>query len=353
VSLRLAPAGGDEPEQREKTAVTDLRAAVDKILVARASIPPRRSVLVAVSGIDACGKGHVAARIVEALGAHGVRTAGINVDGWLNLSHLRFAETHPAEHFYLHAIRFDDLFAQLVLPLRDRRSLRLEADHAEETATAYRRHLYEFDDIDVIVLEGILLLKRSFRSYYDVSIWIDCGFDTALERAIGRAQAGLPLEATVNAYRTIYFPAQEIHLQRDDPRAAATLIVENDPRLPRREPAQATRRLVLAGADLFFSTRIRAAARAAGTEVVECSPAELVDACRRAGVDRAILDLHAAGDPLEKVRAVKADPATRGIRVIGYYSHVDDALRRRALEAGLDDVMPRSAFTKKLASLLT
>ncbi len=51
------------------------------------------------------------------------------------------------------------MFAQLILPLRDHRSLRIVADYAEETATEYRRHVYEFEDADVIALEGIYLLK--------------------------------------------------------------------------------------------------------------------------------------------------------------------------------------------------
>ncbi len=187
--------------------------------------------LVAVSGIDGSGKGYVTTEIVSALGARGLRAAGITIDGWLNLPDTRFSASSPAEHFYLHAIRFEELFARLVLPLRDRRSLRVEADYAEETATRYRRHVYEFTDVDVIVLEGIYLLKRAFRAKYDVSVWIECSFETALERAFARAQEGLPPKETERAYRTIYFPAQEIHFERDDPRAAATLIVRNDPRL--------------------------------------------------------------------------------------------------------------------------
>jgi uridine kinase len=122
------------------------------------------------------------------------------------------------------------MFAQLVLPLRDHRSLRVEVDFAEETAVAYRKHTYEFQDIEVIVLEGIYLLKRAFQTYYDLSVWIDCSFETALKRALARGQEGLPPEATVSAYRTIYFPAQELHVVRDDPRTAATAIVDNDPR---------------------------------------------------------------------------------------------------------------------------
>lgn len=81
------------------------------------------------------------------------------------------------------------------------------------------------------MLEGIFLLKREFRGHYDLSLWVECGFETALERAIARGQEGLPEAETIAAYRTIYFPAQELHFARDDPKAAATLILGNDPRI--------------------------------------------------------------------------------------------------------------------------
>ena len=74
-------------------------------------------------------------------------------------------------------------------------------------------------------------MKRAFQAHYDLSIWIECSFDTALERAIPRAQEGLSPEDTIRAYRTIYFPAQEIHFRRDSPKTEATLIVNNDARL--------------------------------------------------------------------------------------------------------------------------
>lgn len=85
--------------------------------------------------------------------------------------------------------------------------------------------------MDVVILEGIFLLKRGYRDEYDLSFWIDCTFETALERAIERAQEGLPVESTVEAYKTVYFPAQRIHFERDDPRTSASQIIRNDPRI--------------------------------------------------------------------------------------------------------------------------
>jgi uridine kinase len=210
--------------------MADLQAVIERIVETRASIPAQRSVLVAITGIDGCGKGYFAAQALEQLTERGIRAAIIHVDGWLNLPDERFGNSNPADHFYRHAIRFDEMFGRLVLPLRNQRSLWLEADYAEETASEYRKQTYEFEDLDVILLEGIYLLKRPFQAYYDLSVWIECSVETALERAIARSQEGLTPEATVEAYRNIYFPAQEIHFRRDEPRSAATLIVNNDAR---------------------------------------------------------------------------------------------------------------------------
>ena len=214
---------------------TDITAVCKRIREARRNAPAERSLLVAVTGIDGSGKGFVASRIVAELRAGGLRAEPINIDGWLNLPAIRFNDANPADHFYEHAIRFEELFTQLVLPLRDARSLRLEMDFAEETATGYRRHVYEFSDLDVIVLEGIYLLKQAFVKHYDLSVWIECSFETALERAVSRAQEGLSPDQTVHAYRTIYFPAQQLHFRRDTPKTAATIILGNDRRLSSRE----------------------------------------------------------------------------------------------------------------------
>ena len=212
----------------------DLSAAVATIVERRQHVPVGEAMLVAVTGIDASGKGYVSSRLVAELQGRGFHAVAIGVDGWLNLPDLRFDPERPGEHFYRHAIRFDEMFASLVLPLKRNRSVRLEADFTEETATAYRKHVYDFQDVDILILEGVFLLKPEFRRYHDLALWVDCTHETALERAILRGQEGLPPDETVRAFRTIYFPAQEIHERLDTPRSAADLIVCNDPRLEGR-----------------------------------------------------------------------------------------------------------------------
>ena len=201
---------------------------IRKIIERRTSVPASRSLLVGLSGIDGSGKGYLARQFQAHLALHAVTSAILNVDGWLNLPEKRFDRSAPAENFYQNAIRFDEFFTQLVLPLRDKRSVHLVADFVEETASHYRRQAYDFNEVPVVLVEGIFLFKPQYREYFDLRIWIDCSFPTALARAISRAQEGLSPANTIAAYETIYFPAQRIHLAQDKPREFADLIFDND-----------------------------------------------------------------------------------------------------------------------------
>lgn len=198
------------------------------ILQRHRKLPARQAFLVGISGIDGSGKSYVATKIAKSLGKAGYNVALIGVDGWLNLPHVRFAGKNSAEHFYQRALRFDEMFERLVLPLRDHREVDLEMDFTEETATTHRRYRYRFSEVDIVLLEGIFLFKREHRQHFDLTCWIECSFETALVRAVRRCQEGLPPLETVRAFQSIYFPAQEIHFKRDAPRMGADVVLFNE-----------------------------------------------------------------------------------------------------------------------------
>lgn len=204
---------------------------VGKVRACHAALARSRALLAGISGIDGAGKGWVARRLALDLEESGLRVAVLGADLWLNLPPVRFSPARPGEHFYRHALRLEELLAQAVLPLRAHRRLDLVFDAVEETATTFRPERWTFADVDVIVLEGIFLFKRELRSHYDLALWLECSWETALERALARGQEGLPPEQTVHAYATIYFPAQRLHLERDAPRTSADLVLFNDPRV--------------------------------------------------------------------------------------------------------------------------
>src|SRR5437667_6331086 len=186
-----------------------------------------RAVVVGISGIDASGKGFITEKIAQRLQEAGWRVATINADDWLNLPEVCMSRRRPGEHFYEHAMRFDKMFDQLIVPLQKNRAVSFVADCADAKGNR-RKHSYEFRKIDIVLLEGIFLFKPAYRRHFDITSWVDCSFATGLQRAIKRCQEGLPPAETIRAFSTIYFPAQRIHFARDNPQEAAAFIIQND-----------------------------------------------------------------------------------------------------------------------------
>src|SRR5205814_5921675 len=199
-----------------------------KIVATRTEKSAEQAVLVGISGIDAGGKGFITEKIAQRLQESGWRVATINADDWLNLPEVCLSRHKPAEHFYEHAMCFDEMFDRLIVPLKENRAVSIVADCADAKGNR-RKHSYEFRRIDIVLLEGIFLLKCAYREHFDLTAWVECPFDIALERAIERGQEGLPRAEAVKAFEIIYFPAQRIHFARYNTQRAADFIVQNGP----------------------------------------------------------------------------------------------------------------------------
>ena len=109
------------------------------------------------------------------------------------------------------------------------------------------------------------------------------------------------------------------------------------------------RRVLAVIPDLFFATKVAATAKALGVELELVPPPRATVRASEAPPSLLLLDLHAP-DAVALVAALKAAFPT--LPVVGFYSHVETALRASALAAGADAALPRSQFVGKLAALL-
>lgn len=112
--------------------------------------------------------------------------------------------------------------------------------------------------------------------------------------------------------------------------------------------------VLVAVPDLILRAKVADAVRHAGRVPVsakspEVALAKAVETCPAL----VVVDL---GDdriaPFDTVRALKADEGTRDARVVGFFSHVDAHIKALGVEAGCDEVLPRSAFVKRLARIV-
>ena len=107
--------------------------------------------------------------------------------------------------------------------------------------------------------------------------------------------------------------------------------------------------------DLFFASKIRGTAEQVGAQVQFVrSITAAIEKARDEAPNLIIADLNASCcDAIELARALKGDDSLTGVPLLGFFSHIQTELQQAAIEAGYDRVMPRSAFTKNLAAILS
>jgi CheY-like chemotaxis protein len=105
--------------------------------------------------------------------------------------------------------------------------------------------------------------------------------------------------------------------------------------------------------DLFFLGKIMETAKVVGVTMVKVDARRGAAAIAEAQPQTILLDLSFSKLPvIDWIRALKADPATQSIPIIGFARHTQEQLIADAKAAGCDRVMARSAFTVQLPNLL-
>jgi DNA-binding response OmpR family regulator len=111
-------------------------------------------------------------------------------------------------------------------------------------------------------------------------------------------------------------------------------------------------RIALLCPDLLFGSKVEGGLRAAGHEVTRFDGEDMA----RAAVpesDLLVVDLTADGyDGATLVESMRMGRELEGVPALGFYSHVDQATRRRAEEAGFDLVVPRSRMAREMGAIV-
>jgi hypothetical protein len=116
-------------------------------------------------------------------------------------------------------------------------------------------------------------------------------------------------------------------------------------------------RIYLFVEDLFFFAKINETARKLGIKVafVKNEPetvAKILEASEEEKPSLIVFDLNnAAAKPMTLIPKLKSK-LKKGTSIIGFLSHLQGDLKAKAVEAGCDTVMPRSAFSQNLPNLL-
>lgn len=171
--------------------------------------------VIAISGIEGSGKRELTEKTAEALKLDGLNVAVIHTDDWEACKEIRFNIMNSPEEYYLNAYRFDEMFEELILPLKLFGSIKtsVNLDHAESP----RQVDYNFENVDIILIEGVYLLQEAYLDLYDYTCWVKSHYDAAFKQLTEKSNVEESQEALVNLFEMLIKPAGRYHIYTDDP----------------------------------------------------------------------------------------------------------------------------------------
>lgn len=200
---------------------------------AKNDVAHKRPYLVAVEGPMASGKGTLAKTLAQELQEKGTKVQVISVDHYMNPGAIRKqVSPDPASAYYEYTINTQALAEHVLKPITELGKLKAEVD-VFNVADEQRplRVKYDVDEDTVVIVEGIFVLKRDIRDYYDKAIYYDMSEDFVRKSAASRngSSSDKPmlspeeLNARMDAR---YIPGYEMYLREDNPAGEADIVVE-------------------------------------------------------------------------------------------------------------------------------
>ena len=111
-------------------------------------------------------------------------------------------------------------------------------------------------------------------------------------------------------------------------------------------------KILVAVHDLMFTSKINSVIK--GHEVTWLPRGSSVaDQVKELKPEVLVIDLGNANlKPAEAIAAIKADPATTQVHVIGYVGHTEEAIIASVKAAGCDEIYSKGEFARRLPELL-
>ncbi|KOP82669.1 uridine kinase [Bacillus sp. FJAT-21945] len=192
-----------------------------------ARISKQRPFIVAFDGLSGVGKTTLVHRIDRELRNNGCKVVIIHIDDHIVERNKRY-DTGYEEWYEYYYLQWDvnllstDLFRKLhnnkndlILPFYN---------HSEDTLTLKK---ISIPNDSIILIEGIFLLRKEWRSFYDYTIFLDCPRDVRYERVLKRDSYIGDYQERLNKYKRRYWPGEGYYLEGDNPIGLADLVIDS------------------------------------------------------------------------------------------------------------------------------
>lgn len=203
---------------------------LNQIAAAIVGLDVEHPVRLGIDGFCASGKTTLSGGLAEILRKLGWRVIQVSLDDFQNPPEVRWqlGENSP-EGFFRHAIDFESVRAQLLLPLSKAEGQFRVSTYDIRNLRPNLSAMLPPSSFDAVLIDGLFLHVPSLRDLLDYSVFLDTNYETCIRRARLRnqeQQAGA--NEVESLYRRRYVPGFELYRQAVCPEEWATIVIQTN-----------------------------------------------------------------------------------------------------------------------------
>jgi len=188
-------------------------------------------ILVGIDGVDAAGKTTFADKLAYSLEESNRQIIRASIDGFHNPKAIRYRKGRNSPiGYYQNSFNHHLVIDKLLIPLSsgDLKYKEVVFDYRIDDEVNVPSKKADKDAI--LIMDGIFLFRPELFNYWDIKIFLDVGFDVALQRAIKRAKDQGDLDSEqdiIDIYNRRYIPGQKLYFQEATPQEKVDILIDN------------------------------------------------------------------------------------------------------------------------------
>lgn len=187
--------------------------------------------IVAIDGVDTCGKTTLSGSLAEYLSNQGYQIIQASVDGFHNPAEIRYRlGSKSPEGYYRDSFDYSSLISNLLEPLKNNNSRWYRtAVYDFKTESMVHQEPKKAAQDSILLMEGVFLLRPELIRYWDFSVFLHVDFEQVIARAKLRDQYLFGAEEEIEKrYLDKYIPGQKLYLKESNPFRNASAVIDNN-----------------------------------------------------------------------------------------------------------------------------
>lgn len=186
-------------------------------------------VRVAINGIEGTGKTVFCEKLTKHLNNNGYKAIQVTIDGYHNTKQIRYQQGKDSAKGYYEDAYNETAFVDFVLKAsQEETPFYVEQIHNLETDEIIKPVKTTLTNQYILLTDGAYLFKPNYVAHWDLKIYLQTDFTTALTRGIKRDVVLLGgLKAAKEKYDNRYHKASKIYIAENKPISIADIIIDN------------------------------------------------------------------------------------------------------------------------------